>query len=275
MLFRRPQHLLITLVMLLLTLQTTSLPIHSMKEYSNKCKSVCEGIEPKLEPLKPCSQFRRNREDNYGHFSQICERSFFDSYRATCHQLCEEEHEKFVKPGVARCTGMGSEMKLKACEEGFFAGIDQTIEIMGRNKEVNVEEVISEDEWAKEKEKEKEEETAEKLDENKGRNIGSKDDAAQAGNDAPKVTIFFHNEAHERSEELKTQLLHQVKESSTRRVKNFIHVTLDQVEHTLELFYEEEPADSINHFCVESSNDPQTCVREVTMFMVMNFPSLI
>jgi len=94
---------------------------------------------------------------------------------------------------------MGSAEKLNACSHGFFAGIDQTVEIMRKDSPEEVEEVVREEAWVKQKRevelvKERERENREKYAQAV---VGSDVDVQQQGD-----VQQFHNEAYVKSEEV-------------------------------------------------------------------------
>ena len=283
--------LLLYLLLFISNTTTTSLQQHSGKAASNFCIQTCRNFEDKLNHRIVCSKYRRKKLDSVEHYSTYCEKAFFDSYRQTCKELCLVEHDKFVKPAVAKCTGMGSEEKLKACEVGFFGGIEQTLELMGRSA-IEVEEVVNELDLLEELEKEME--TGKLKLELVHRAEGGVESVRVAEEQQPTVEEKkekprpspSNDAAHQESIELAKKLLEtthtkKLNGNNKRNVKQYIELHFNEKEFTLELYYDETTADSVQHFCMNNveeerklgyQGDVPTCSREILMFFRMTYP---
>ena len=92
------------------------------------CKQKCDQIENNLKPKDACNRYRRTKPTPT--VGATCDDAFFRSFRHICVQACEEKGE-YRPPRVPKCTGLGSQIMLVACEAGWEDGKRQTFEGLG------------------------------------------------------------------------------------------------------------------------------------------------
>ena len=179
---------------------------------------------------------------------------------------------EYRRPKVAKCTGMGSPLKMESCQAGYFDAVDQTLVALGlmhkkekkrmyvglKEGKVHVKELVK-----VEAETEAEEGKAE-------------EDKVKA-EDMKEDIVDMKTEEEIRAKEAKVELMriadkqvHQNQDIDT--YLEFPHS--DGQTYTIELHRREPISDAVTHFCrdILKTGDVSTCSREVMVYFRINFP---
>ena len=107
-----------------------AVPLVGLAAYAEPTPAVRQNPNEEkdwIDHYVPCARWAR--EDPRLSLGNICELSFFSTFKDVCVPACLAG-EAYVRPTIPVCTGLGSQIKLRACEAGFVAAIDQTLELL-------------------------------------------------------------------------------------------------------------------------------------------------
>mmetsp|Transcript_14859 Transcript_14859/g.30352 ORF Transcript_14859/g.30352 Transcript_14859/m.30352 type:complete len:295 (+) Transcript_14859:159-1043(+) len=280
-----------TFIILLMLLVACSARRNSPQpDFDPSCKTTCDSIEAsELKPLAVCAKYRREKPQPL--IGEVCTDAFFKGFRKVCREACNfkaenvaavangGEPKEFKRPKHAKCTGMGSALKVESCQAGYFDAVDQTLAALGIVKKQEKKRLFLGLKESKVKVKENEVEVEKEMEKEEVKEMTVHKEAEEdekieeEGARGPQA----RTEAELRAEENKAELMRladkQVRQNQD--VDTYLEFPHSNGEtYTITLHRREPISDAVTHFCrdILKSEDSSTCSREIMMFFKMNFP---